>query len=263
MTIQTRSSFYYIDEISIFNRILNFKEDGNPDELTAEIAIGSYSMNDLAQAVQLALNDAGSQEYTVTLDRTTRFYTISAATNFELLVDTGSAAGASAYSLLGFTGSDLSGTNTYTSDSAAGTVFNPQYLFQNYIQFDDWQEATHAKVNESGSGIIETVSFGQRKFSQFDLMFITDIPQNDSKSPIENNPTGVADARAFFVFATKKGDFEFMPDRDNPAFFCTVLLESLPRHKDGTGFTMQEMYSRNLAGYYTVRDVKLRLVSAD
>lgn len=259
MTIETRSQFYYIDDIDIFNRYLNFKEDGNPDELSAQIAVGSYSMEDLATQIQLALNDAGTQSYSVTLDRTNRYYTISAATNFELLVATGTQAGSSVFSLIGFTGSDRSGTNTYTSDTSAGAVYRPQFPFQNYTGFEDWQESTNAKINESGSGKIETVSFGQRKFSEFDIMYITNRSQGKD-SILENNQSAVEEARAFFVAITQKGDFEFMPDRDDPNTFYTVLLESLPSQADGTGFRLQEMFSENLIGYFSIKRIKLRLV---
>ena len=54
------------------------------------------------------MNKAGNQEYTITLDRDTRKFSISALNNFELLINTGSQKAVSVFTLLGFEESDRS-----------------------------------------------------------------------------------------------------------------------------------------------------------
>ena len=103
MTIKTKSVFYYVDGISSENNLMNFKEPTQANvEITAQLLVGTYSMSQLATEIERGLNDIGDNTYTVTFDRDTRFLTIGADAEFELLVTTGANVGISVWGLIGF-----------------------------------------------------------------------------------------------------------------------------------------------------------------
>jgi hypothetical protein len=78
-------------------------------------------------------------------------------------------------------------------------------------------------------------------------MFITDNPQGYG-AVIESNPNGLSETLAFLNYAIKKGDLEFMPDRDTPATYNRCILQSTAASKDGIGFKLKEV--KDLNGYY-------------
>ena len=123
MAISTYSSFTYGHTINSENRSISFSEGGL--ELIGLINVGSYSLNEFPAAVSSALNNAGSLEYTTTLDRTNRLLTISAIGVFELLPVTGTSAAISAYPLMGYD-VDVSGAATYIANNPSGSEFIPQ-----------------------------------------------------------------------------------------------------------------------------------------
>jgi len=259
MSLTTIPAFYYGYEITSDNNNININEGSG--ELLATISNGKYSLTDFVTAVKTALDAASTlpQAYTVSVNRTTRQITIASAANFDILIDTGSQSGTSPYTLMGFTGSsDLTSTTTYTGDSASGSSYIPQFWLQSYTDKDHFQELIDASVNESANGDIETVSFGTRKFVEFELKFITDKP-GDGKV-IRNNPSGVADCVSFFQEITKKGNFEFIPDKDSPSTFDKVILESTPSSSKGIGYKLKEMVNQSLPGYYETGSIKLRVI---
>jgi len=257
VTVQTKSQFYYVEDINETNFRLDF--DDGLGEVTAEVDVGSYSPEELMVALNTALNLAGDQEYTVSFDRVTRLVTISASGNFDLLISTGGSAGTSIYGVLGFTGADLTGSNSYTADSEMVTVYRPQFYLQEYTAFEDNVESVSASINESASGKIEVISFGQRQFSEFNIKFITDLERSKSNI-LDNNQNAVQEARDFLNFIIKKGNLEFMLDRDNPNDFDTVLLESTKASRSGTGFLLKELTNLSLSGYFETGRLKFRKV---
>lgn len=257
MTIQTNSSFYYIEAINSENNLMNFIEPNKDNvELTATLLVRSYSLNDLATELERALNDSGLNTYTVTLDRNTRKYTISADDDVNLLVTTGSNSGLSVYSTIGFT-SDKTGGDTYESDTEAGSEYKPQFKLQSYVDAINRVESIGASVNESGSGIIEIVTFGRRNFYEFNIKYITSLLR-DKGSPIENNPNGEQDARDFLNFCIGKEILEFMPDRNDKNTFVRILLETTPESKQGVNFILKEI--RGLNGYFETGRLEFRKV---
>ena len=84
MSITTYSGFTYGHEISSSNEFINF--DDGAGEVSEQIEIGSYTLNDFLDKVLEAFNSGGTQEYSGTIDRLTRKITVSAASNFSLLV---------------------------------------------------------------------------------------------------------------------------------------------------------------------------------
>lgn len=257
MSLTTKSKFYYGHTVSESNYNLSFSEGAL--EIIATLNQGSYSLTDFCVEVERALSAVGGQEYSCTVNRTTRLITISATGNFELLITSGTTTGSSVFSLIGFSGADLTGTNSYVGTVGSGSEYIPQFFLQKFVDFEDMVQANKSNVFESASGIVQTVSFGQTKFMEFNIMFSTDIDQGKN-APIETDLTGVSKLRSFLLYLVTKGDIEFMSDRDTPATFTKCLLESSSGSKDGTGFTLFEMYSKGLANYYETKKLKFRKV---
>jgi hypothetical protein len=254
--IETRSSFFYIDPVDSTNFYLDFDEGGG--ELTAEVSVGSFTHDELPDAVEAALNGAGSLTYSVSFNRQTRKFTISADGPFSLLIGTGTHVGADIFPLLGFTGSDVGPANSHVANLQAGTEYRPQFYLQDWVDQLDNQKAISPSVNKTASGEVEVVKFGTEKFFEFSIMLATNIDQGNVGF-IETDASGVENLRAFMQFATQKNNFEFMPDRDNKADFFKVLLESTETSKDGTGYKLMELYDKGLPNYYESGKLVLRL----
>ena len=256
MTIETRSSWIYGYTITDSNRSLDFDEGGG--ELQASLNIGSYTLTEIAVEVARAMNAVGGQDYTVTVDRDLRAFTISAAGTFDLLAATGSRIGTGVWSTIGFAAVDLTSATSYTGGTS-GDEFRPQFRLQDFQDFDQNQQAQDANVNRSTANIIETISFGNQEIMSCNITFQTDIAQGKN-SYIENNATGRQDLIDFMVFAITKAKMEFIPDRDNNSTFTKVILERTPTNNRGVGFVVRELFNRNLAGYFETGRLQFRKV---
>lgn len=254
--LQTHSKFYYGYVIDDTNYQINFVEGG--PELLAELNPGSYSFEDFAIEIERALNDAGSFTYTVTTNRAPRTLTIVSSSAFDLLVSSGTNVGTSPFTLMGFTGSDRTGSTTYTGDSPSGSEYRPQFWLQNYISSEDWQQAADASINKVASGRVEVIKFGIEKFVQFQIKFITNITQN-STTPIRNDPQGLENARAFMQYITTRQPFEFMQDEEDADEFQTLAFDSSQDSQSGTGYKLKELYDKGAAGYFETVVLKFRL----
>ncbi len=257
MALNTYSSIYYLGSpITDDNKYLDFKE--GVTNYLATLNSGGYSHTELMTEVKRAMDAAGGQTYTVSMNRATRIVTISASSVFSLLVSSGTSAASSVFGMLGFTGSDRTGSNTYSGNVACGYSYLPQFKLQSHIASDDWQEAIDAKIHESTNGNIEVVSFGTRKFVQFEIMFATNITQA-SGGPIVNNSNGVADLRQFMQYIIKKYPVELNPDKDTTAVYETLVLESTDSDNRGIGYKLKEMYDRSLPFYFSTGILKFRV----
>ena len=257
MTIETKSAFYYGFTVTESNRYLNFRD--SVAELTATMQVGTYTATEAATEVARALTAASEilQTYTVTFNRTTRTFTISAAGAFDLLPVTGGQSGQSYFGDIGFT-TDRSSVASAESDSAAGSEFLPQFRFQDYVDAEDNQDSISEKVNESADGENqEIVRFGRTKTYEFNITLQTNVTQVKG-SVIDNDPAGVANLRSFMEFVTDKNRVEFMPDRSDRATFDTLLLESTPSNRNGTGFKLKELIGRVAPGYFETGTLKFR-----
>ncbi len=257
MSLNTHSKFYYGFTIDETNSSLDFKE-GAP-EIQATIDSGSYTPEELAVAIKTALDAVGANTYTVSFNRTTRVFTISTGSNFQLLVSTGSRAGSSIFSTIGLTGSDRTGASTY-SGVASGSEYTTQFILQDYVPEENFRRAAYASVNKSASGEVEVVTYGIERFFEMNFKFITDVEMTND-CPIRNNPNGISDFLDFIRFATTKAKMEFMPDEDDVNSFYKVILESEPSEKDGTGYKLKELYDKGLPGYYDSGVLKFRVVT--
>ena len=254
MSLFTYSAFTYGHTVTDDNRWINFSENGI-DELSAQIDIGAYTLGDFANKISQAMNEVGTLNYTCTINRETLKLTISADSNFWLYVTTGTNVSISAYSLMGFT-TDRSNVNNQESDSVSGSVYYPQTPFQKFVDFQDNVKFNESTVNESASGIVEVVSFGEIQIAELEIPLITDItPQ----LYIKENASGVADARNFLRYAITKAPMEIIPDLKNMSNnISEVILESTPEDSKGTAFKLKEQYAKKLVGYFSTGLLKFR-----
>lgn len=257
MALLTRASFYFGHIVTDSNKYINFIESGG--ELTAILNVGNYSLSQFVLEVQRAMRDAGALNYIVTVNRTTRIITIQAASNFTILGLTGTQAAQSAFSLMGFPLTDLTGASSYSGSSVSGSKYLPQFPFIDYIPTTDWQEAIDATVNKSGSGKIEVVKYGIQKLMECEIDYVTDTNCGIG-SMIESNPNGVNDLRVFLQYLIEKGLVEFMPNRDDASVFETFILEKTDSSSLGIGYKLKEKIGDGLAGFYSTGRLTFRLV---
>jgi hypothetical protein len=259
MALGTFSKFYYGYEITSANNKFDFNEGAS--DLTATVDIGIYTPTDLAAELKLQLDAIGSKTYTVTFNRSARTFTIAADSGtYSILINSGTNSTIGIYDMLGFTGSvDLTGVITYTSDSASGSEYKPQFWLQDYTAPTNWLEKNEASVNVSATGLVEVISFGDTQYLEFNMMFITDLAMDGRV--IKNNPNGVANANTFMQFAIKRGEIEFMPDENTVATFYKVILDSTPDNAKATGYKLKEETGRNLPGIYTTGKLKWRVTT--
>lgn len=257
--INTFSIFYYGHNITSDN--LNLPFDEGSGEISAELTIGSNTLSEFVVNLENALNASSvSRVFSVSVDRSTRLITISADGVFDLLTLTGSTVGTSCFTLAGFTlTADLMGQSSYTGSFGSGSVYEPQFMLQSYVDKENFVESASASVNESASGNVEVVRFGERLFYEFDIKFITNLTM-DGKV-IKNNPTGLEDARLFLREITTRNKFEFIPNIDDKNTFDKVILEQIPGNQTATGFKLKELFTQNLPNIYETGIIKLRVVT--
>ena len=244
MGIKTYSAFNYGHTIDDDNNLIDFNEGAL--DLVGEIEIGSYSLGEFVDAVSIALNNAGTQEYTVSIDRATRLISISASSNFSLLPVTGVNSVISAFPLMGFT-IDKTLSNSYIGDESSGSYFEPQNILQKFVDYNNNVKTTGSSVNKTADGRVEVVSYGQVEFMSCNITPITDISPQLS---IKNNINAVSEFRSFMNYCITKAPIEFIEDINSPLVFKKTLLESTKESKDGVDFKIKELFSKKLFGYY-------------
>lgn len=265
MTIQTYSGFTYGHTINENNKFLEFEESIS-GILTAELNIGSYTLGTFVNEVARALNAASlNQTYTATLNRATRRITISSSDNFSLLINSATTALQSAFPLAGFTGADVTGQSSYEGDSPSGSFFEPQFLLQDYIPFENDQRANNVTVNETPSGILEVIKFGDINFMTCNIKYQKNQSADEPRAKdniLRFSQTGYTDLLNFLIYAATKAPIEFVPDVNNPNIFTRCLLESTTRESNGTGFRIRELYAEGFAEWFeSGRLVFRRLIS--
>ena len=236
--ITTRSKFYYGHRVTFLNRSLDFKEGAGP-ELQATLKVGDYTITEFALEVARALNVAGGQTYTVTFNRDTRVITVSAPSAFTLLLTTGSRAGTSVASLLGFTADSTPGTSA-VGNIPSGKEYQTQYPVDKYLALNHNAVKESSSVNISAVGVTQLVYFGDGARVEMDIRLITDKVglKND---PFYENANGINDALDFMSYLISKSKIEFMPDVDDSSDFVKLILESTPDSKNGTEFSILNM----------------------
>jgi len=254
--LNTYSAWTYGHTVTDDNKYINFDEGSG--EIISEIEIGAYTLDAYVDAISNALNDSGTQEYAVSVDRATRKITISASSSFDLLIASGTQVGADAFNMIGFTLGDLSGLTSYEGDSESGSYFEPQLWLQKYVDFKDNVKTTSANINQSASGAVEVVSYGTIRFMECNIMFQTDIPQAKG-SAIKEDLNGVDNLRDFLTYGITKQPMEFIPDIENPTMNITdCLLEKTKESSKGVDFKLKEMYAKKYAFYFETGTITFR-----
>lgn len=254
-----RSAFLFGFTVTEDNLWFDFNEGGA--EISAEVSTDSYTAEEIASAVETALNAEGSLTYTVTFDRVTRKFTIAADGNFTILGATGTHSGASVLSTLGFGATDLTGDDSYLGASAAGSLYTPPFTLQDFIDPANWLEKVDASINESSSGDLETVTFGDRRFCQLNITMVSDIIHGSRV--IDESENNVTNLNAFMEHSVNKRKVQFMPDADDLEVYEAMILESTPHKSDGTGYKLREMYDQGMPGWFETGALKWRIVTED
>ena len=241
--LNTLSVFYYGTTVTKLNQNLDFNEGAG--ELTAVILVNDYTLEGYADAVATAMTLAGGQTYTAVINRTTRKITISSVATFSLLSLTGTHAGSSPWTMLGYTTvSDKTGTNTYQSQNGTGSEYRPQLLMNEYTQPEDFEVKESAVVNISVNGVVQTLQFGDGQRMNCNLRGATDL-LGIKTDPFFENATGVQSLRDFMKYLITKAKIEFMPDVDVRGTFYSLLLEGTGADKNGTKFIISNMNGAN------------------
>jgi hypothetical protein len=257
MALSTFSKIYFNYEVTSLNKYLNFQEAAG--ELTITLTTGFYTPTDLAAEIQLQMNATGLKTYTVTFNRSTRTFTIAADSGtYSLLVSTGTNIATGVFSLIGFTGSDKTGSISYEG-STTGSVYYPQFWLQDYQAPNTAQEKNLANVNEAADGTKELVYFETQKLTEFDIKFATNKVM-DGKI-IKNNPSGVENLITFLEYCINAAPVEFMPDEATPTTYYKVILDSATGSSKGVGFTLKEEVGNNLPGIYSTGKLKWRILT--
>ena len=248
MALNNYSAFYYGHTITRSNRALNFKEPSvSATELVGAVAYGSFTLTEFGNRIAAAMSSAGSQEYIITLNRTTRKFTISSVVAFDLLIDTGLNKSISVFTLLGFTGADLTGSNTYTADTASGSAYITQTPIRNLSDFSKNKEKSEAQVKTTPGGITEVISYSVLERLSGDLPLITNyVPQRYIRATV----TGIEEAADFMDYAIEKAPLEFVYDYTLPNNFVSCILDKTKKSSKGVGYEMKERIKDSLPGYY-------------
>lgn len=237
-TIKTFSIFYYGHIVTALNKSLDFNEGG--PELQANLRVGSYSLTEYGAEIQRAMREIGSQDYVVTLNRTTRKFTISAPLPFTLLAGTGSRIGTGVWSLAGYTATDKTGANTYLAQNASGSAYRPQWYLHNYIQPEHSIVLEDATADSTPSGVAQVAQFGDGLRIPMNIKVITNKTGLKNSGFFEN-VNGISDFMTFIKYCMNKGRVEFMPDLNTPTSFTKCYLESTPEDRDARKFNLKNM----------------------
>lgn len=254
MGLRTKSLFYYGHEVDKTQHFISIDEGSG--ELVVNLTPSGYSFTELAQELTRALNEAGALTYSVSADRSTRKFTITASGNFDLLAGTGAYFGSILYTTLGFNAVDKTGAASYTSDNATGSEWRPQFQLLNYVPSDLREGSIQATQDESGSGAIEVVNFGTVNYMECEAKYITN--RCDKPSILDLDTNAVNNAMAFLKYARKKNRVEFMPDRDDLNNFEKFILQRTAESNNGLEVKLYEM--SGIQDYFETRSLTFRKV---
>lgn len=243
-----RSTFFYGYTITEETKKFFFNEGSGVIEF--DIPPKSYSLSNLVNTIQNLMNTTGDNIYSVTVNRSTRIFTITGDAVFSLLP---SQSATNAFSVIGFT-SDKTGLLTYDSDVITGNEYRPQFPLEDYIPFEDNVKQIKGAVSEAPSGITQSTSFGFQKFMECSFRFIGDITQKGL--PIEYNPNGRQDARDFLDYCITKGEIEFMYDRDDLDTFHVCVFERVSGDSKGLGYKLKPI--RKSTKYFELKNLVFR-----
>lgn len=257
--ITTNSLFYYGTTVTAENRSLDFDEGG--PEIQATLNVGSYTPTDFAAEVQRAMRAAGSQLYTVTLNRSTRKLTFVAPLGgANLRSNTGTRVGTGVWTTAGVsTASDHSMNTDHVATNGAGLAYKTQWPVSDYLSFDDNLVKEQGTVSTTPSGISQVIHFGDGSRAEMNIRLITNenLFQACNGESFVYNANGIDDAKSLMSYLVSKGRVEFMPDADAPNSFVKCFLESTPDDRQGLRYRLRNMNTPDVyeTGVITLRKV--------
>lgn len=252
--INTMSSFIYGFDVNANNRYFNITINATAYEVA--LNFGTYTIPEIINEIKTTVESETGEVLEITVDHSTRLFTIShASLSFELNISTGNSL--NFFRVLGFTGADVTGASTYTSNVQYGYEFRPQVKLQNFTPFENNQNLLYASVSKSAIGKTQTVNFGTEFFMSCAIVLQTNEAQA-AGGPIENQANGANNLRDFMEYVILKNKIMFKEDRSSQDF-TDCLLESTPQSPNGTSFTMSE-YLGEFPEYFTTGNIRFRKV---
>ena len=257
MAISKHSKIYYGLKIDTNSRYLDFKEGSLV--FKAVIQVGSYTGSKLAIEIKKQMDAVGAYTYAVIYNRSDRKFVISASSPFTLLCGTGINSSISVFQVIGFSSVDKSGLSSYTSDVSSGHEYKTQFYIQSHQPTSQNRKAIDGVINESASGFIEVVKFGNKRFLSGEFNFITNIVQG-AGSLIRSNGTGLQDFVQLMEWLTNKYLVEIMIDETKTEEYETFILESTQTDSKGLDYELTELYDKGLPEYFKSGVLKFRLM---
>ena len=245
-----RSAFIYGYTVEDSQKTFYFDEGSGVQSF--DVDAKGWALEELRQEIQNRLNDNGDLSYSVSVDRTTRRFTISADANFDLLPSESNTG--SLFEVIGYT-SDKTGAMSYESDVQTGRMYIPQFPLENYTPFDNDIRTIGGNKAEAPSGATRGINFGLLRHMTCDFAFISDI-EHRKNSPIESNPNGEQDARDFMDYCISFGGMEFFEDRTNLTDFVQCIQISNGRNRNGQGYALERL--GKVYTYFQIRKLTFR-----
>jgi hypothetical protein len=256
MGLLSRSTFYYGHAVEGSAHFISIDEGAG--EISVNLTPSGYTFTELALELERALNSVGTLTYTISANRLTRKYTITASANFSILAASGDYFGSSLYTVLGFNSVDKTGASSYVSDFSTGLEWRPQLPLFSYVPSRLREGSLSSTQDESGNGNIQVITFGTVNYMEFEAKFITD--RKDQPVYIENDQNAVANAMGFLSYVRKKNRFEFMEDRNVVSVFEKMILQKTSQSANGLEVKLEEMTGSNLQDYYETKLITCRKV---
>lgn len=244
------STFYFGHIVRSNNCKIPFREENDTETRIASIKIGAYTLTEFLNEIASALGEAGTQDYTVTVDRATRIITVEAETPFQILFHSALESEISARTLMGFPDSDTEMSLLHEGTQGSGQVYSPQAPINRYVPFEHWKGSPDSAITVAANGRSVIVGFNDGERMECDIHVITN-KEFPADSLIRNNPTAKEDTLAFLQYLITKNPVEFMFDLDTPQEFTGCILEGTKESKSGTSFKLYEGLGKGLKGYYS------------
>lgn len=256
------SKFYYGITVDESNRYIDLVVSGVPT--VAILKIGNYSPEQFAKEIERVISQANTNgSYKITFDRIQKklTYVIDDVFTDEYYFKflTGDNSHRSAFSLLGFDQVDTDILVTTTAPNVVCKEYVTQYFPQNYLPTKHNKKARLPMLNTATSGHVELVKFGDDRFLEFEIPFITDIEQVEG-SVIRSNPSGVQDYIDLIEWCTEKAYVEIMVDESKPLEYESFILESTEQSNQGLDYELIELYDKGLAFFYRSGLLKFKVV---
>lgn len=255
--LNTNSKFYYGWKITTANKYIDFNDGAVK---VAELKVGSYTSSTLALEIKKQLDALSTIDFTVTFNRVTRKFTIAGTSTFSLLFGSGVNSAQSPFELLGYTGTDKTGASSYLAQNVSAYQYSTQFYLQSYKDTSTNRKAIDGVINKSASGAIEVIKFGNERFMECEMNFITNLPQ-EVGSIVRTNQTGREDFIQFIEYCTEKSEVEFMKNENDTTDFQSFILESTESDSKGLDYDLIETYDKGLPYYYKSGKLKFRLIS--